>query len=99
LEKISTLRRRIDRIDDEILRLLNKRVKTSKSIFLVKQEIAAPAKDYERESEVYLRVVRKASEFGLNPEEIKSIYKRIIAMCVRAEKSVGKTMRQDLVLS
>jgi chorismate mutase len=43
-----------------------------------------------RESEVYSHTMRKASEIGLNPDEIKAIYGKIIAMSVRAENSADK---------
>jgi hypothetical protein len=45
---------------------------------------------------VYSHTMRKASEIGLNPKEIKAIYKKIIAMNVRAQDSAEKETRTHL---
>jgi chorismate mutase len=96
LKRILTLRKRIDEIDDEILGSLKQRVEVSKSIRTIKREIGVPIKDCKRENEVYSHTMRKASEIGLNPKEIKAIYKKIIAMNVRAQNSAEKETRTHL---
>jgi len=91
LEKILTLRKKVDEIDEKILYFLKERVEVSKSIGVIKREHGISIRDYQREDEVYANILRKASELGLNPQEVKVVYKGIMAMCARAQESDTKT--------
>jgi len=91
LEKILSLRRKIDEIDEQILRFLKERVEVSRSIGKTKREQGIPVRDYEREDELYTNVMRRASKLGLNPQEVKAVYREIIAMAIRAQESETKT--------
>jgi len=91
LEKILSLRRKIDEIDEQILRFLKERVEVCISIGKTKREHGIPIRDYEREDELYANVMRRASELGLNPHEVKAVYRGIIAMSISAQESETKT--------
>jgi chorismate mutase len=91
LEKILSLRRKIDEIDEQILRFLKERVEISRSIGKTKREHGIPVRDYEREDELYAKVMRRASKLGLNPHEVKAVYREIIAMAIRAQEFETKT--------
>jgi len=91
LERILSLRRKIDEIDEQILRFLKERVEVSRSIGKTKREQGIPVRDYEREDELYTNVMRRASKLGLNPQEVKAVYREIIAMAIRAQESGTKT--------
>jgi chorismate mutase len=91
LEKILSLRRKIDEIDEQVLRFLKERVEISRSIGKTKREHGIPVRDYEREDELYAKVMRRASELGLNSHEVKAVYREIIAMAIRAQESETKT--------
>jgi len=91
LEKILSLRRKIDEIDEQILRFLKERVEACRSIGKMKRERGIPVRDYEREDELYAKVMRRASELGLNPHEVKAVYREIIAMSLRVQESDTKT--------
>ena len=91
MEKILSLRRKIDEIDEQILRFLKERVEVSRSIGKTKREQGIPVRDYEREDELYTNVMRRASKLGLNPQEVKAVYREIIAMSIRAQESETKT--------
>lgn len=86
MDRITILRGKIDEIDGEILNLLKERVETSRLIGKIKKEIAMPIRDPEREREKYQRILRQASELGLNVEVIREIYKNIISMSVKAQE-------------
>ncbi|UCE15640.1 MAG: chorismate mutase [Candidatus Bathyarchaeota archaeon] len=86
MEKISSLRKKIDEIDDQILRFLKERVDVCENIGLIKQEQGIPVKDSQRESEQYTRIARIASKLGLNPQEVRAVYQEIIAMSIRAQE-------------
>jgi len=91
LERILSLRKRVDEIDEKILYFLKERVEVSKSIGAMKREHRIPIRDYSREDEVYAKVKRKASELELNPQEVEAIYKAIIAMSSRVQEFDTKT--------
>lgn len=91
MEKILPLRRKIDEIDEQILRLLKERFEVSKRIGKTKREHEISLRDYGREDEVYANVMKRASQLGLNPPEVKAIYREIIAMSIRAQESDTKT--------
>lgn len=87
MEKIASLRRKIDEIDEQILRFLKERVEVSKSIGKTKREHGIRVKDYEREDELYANIMRRASELGLNQGEVKAVYRKIIAMSTRTQEA------------
>lgn len=91
MKRILALRKRVDEIDEEILCFLKERLEVCKSIGAIKQEDGIPIRDYQREDEVYTNIFRKASELELDPYEIKSIYRKIVAMGARAQESNTKT--------
>ena len=91
MEKILSLRRKIDEIDEQILRFLKERVEVSRSIGKTKREHGIPVRDYEREDELYANAMKRASKLGLNPHEVKAVYREIIAMSILAQESETKT--------
>ena len=82
-----SLRRRINEIDEQILHLLNERIGVSKSIGMIKRKQGIAIRDYQREDELYGRIMRKASELGLDTLKVRGIYQGIIAMCTYAQES------------
>ncbi len=86
MEDILTLRRKIDKIDNQILQLLNERLNISKNIGTMKRNHKIPIRDPQREDEVYRHVIQKASELGLDTSKIRGIYRGIIAMCTDAQE-------------
>lgn len=87
MEKISLLRKKVDEIDEQILRFLKERVELSKNIGKLKREHGIPMRDDQRENEKYKSVMRRASSLGLNPHEVKAIYREIIAMSIHAQEA------------
>jgi chorismate mutase len=86
LENITQLRKRIDKVDEQILRLLEERVKTCELIGSVKKEHGIYIKDAYRENEVYAHVRKKAVELALDPVQVESVYRQIINMCNSAQE-------------
>ena len=87
MERILSLRRKIDEIDEQILRFLKERVEVCRSIGKTKREHGIPVRDYEREDELYAKVMKRASELGLNLHEVKAVYREIIAMSIHAQEA------------
>lgn len=87
MKEILSLRRKIDEIDDQIIVFLKERVAVCKSIGAIKRKREVSIRDSHREDELYTRVMRRASELGLSPHEVRAVYREIIAMCVRAQRT------------
>jgi len=77
-----TLRKKIDTVDEKIVLLLKERMDLCKNIGTVKAKNGLSVKDHRREDEVYLHVMAKALESGLDPQKIEAIFKNIIALSV-----------------
>lgn len=86
MEEILPLRKRINEIDDQILHFLKERVVICKGIGTIKRKHGIPIRDYRREDELYTRITQKASELGLDPSEVKAVYREIIAMSVHVQE-------------
>ena len=87
MERILPLRRKIDEIDEQILRFLKERMEVCKIIGATKREHGIPVRDIRRENEHYAHVMRRASELGLDPKEVKAVYQEIIAMSIHAQEA------------
>ena len=77
-----TLRNKIDVIDAKIVLLLKDRMEICKSIGSVKVKNGLAVKDHRREDAVYLHVMAKTLESGLDPQRVETIFKDIIALGV-----------------
>jgi chorismate mutase len=81
LEDIQTLRKRVDEIDDQIIKALSERVKVCRAIGEAKKKQGLPIRDQSRENEVYVRVKEKAAKFQLDSAQIEALYREIVNMC------------------
>ena len=82
MENIVTLRKKIDALDAKIVLLLKERMDLCKSIGAIKIRNGLAVKDQWREDEVYLHVMAKALEVGLNPQKVEAVFKEIISLGV-----------------
>ena len=80
MERIKSLRKEIDEIDERILHFLKDRVEICKTVGTIKRENGIPIRDQQREEEQYRNLMKRASELGLDPHEVKAVYREIIAM-------------------
>ena len=85
-DQLKQLRDRIDKIDDQLLGLLNERAGCALAIGAVK-ETTAGAVVYrpEREAQILRRVI-KATAGPLTPTQITGIYREIISACRSGEE-------------
>ena len=85
MERIKSLRKDIDEIDERILHFLKDRVEICKTVGAIKRENGIPIRDQQREEEQYRNLMKRASELGLDPHEVKAVYREIIAMGMQAQ--------------
>ncbi len=83
--RILEIRKRIDRLDDELLELLLGRLKLGQEIGRVKLELGLPATDVKREEEIIERVVNLA-EGRIAREEIEKIFSAIMETTRRTQE-------------
>lgn len=76
---LDNARKKINRIDEEVVRLLNERVATCKEIGNIKSALNMEVLDMARESQVLERVTSASEEAP--PEGIREVYREIISMC------------------
>ena len=78
-------RSEIERIDDEIIHLIDRRIGISKKIFEAKRAEGRPISDPEREKRVLSRAMDLATELNLDAGAIKSIFETLIVMSVNKQ--------------
>jgi chorismate mutase len=81
MDDLEKLRQKINDIDEKILQLLYKRIKICKSVGTAKKKRGLPIRDASRENEVYTRIKQKSIEYGLNSDQVQSLYREIVNMC------------------
>lgn len=75
--EISDWRRKIDELDEQIVRLINQRAEAARAIGELKQQSSLPVYEPQREKDVFDHV-RRANPGPLSDVEIVDIYERII---------------------
>ena len=78
-------RSEIERIDEQIIRLIDQRIRISKKIFEAKRAEGKPISDPEREKWVLSRAMDLATELNLDTGAVKSIFETLIMMSVNKQ--------------
>jgi chorismate mutase len=86
MDNVEQLRKKVDKIDEQILNALCERAKTCTAIGLIKKEKGMPVRDIARENEVFKRVKEKAAQFHLDPLQVEAVYREIVNMCSAVQK-------------
>jgi len=79
--ELERYRKKVDEVDDLILKALTERVKICMAIGLVKKKRGMQVKDASRENEVYKRVKERSAELGLDTQQVEAVYREIVNMC------------------
>ena len=90
MEDIQKLRKKIDELDEQILRFLGERVEVCRSIGLLKRSQGMSIADPSREFEVYEKIKSKAADFGLDADQAEAVYRQIINMCSIVQETQEK---------
>jgi chorismate mutase len=86
-----SVRRRIDRLDEQLLRLLNRRARLALAIGRIKKRKKWPVYDARREASV-LRRVTLANPGPLSDAAVQHVFRAILTQCRRRERA-GKKRR------
>lgn len=87
MQEIEQFRKRINEVDEQILRSLCERAEICRSIGLVKEKHGIPVQDYPRENDVYTHIREKAAELSLDSSHVEAIYRQIVNMCSAVQAS------------
>src|ERR671926_1938431 len=87
-DDVEKLRRDIDAVDDELLKLINQRARLASRIGALKA--GAPAYRPERESEI-LRRVAQANPGPLAAERVTGVFREVISACRGLEEAIRVT--------
>src|SRR3712207_5368134 len=88
LPDLDTLRSDIERIDQEILDALRRRMDLADDIARAKLAAASPFRDPRREDLVLRKVREAAATHGLDPHEIERIYRLLMDMSVARQQAL-----------
>ena len=76
-ESLTELRSQIDKLDDELLELLSRRMRVSRDIGQYKKEHSMPILQAKRYDEILNKRGAQAVELGINPEFVKTLLQAI----------------------
>jgi len=81
-------RSEIEEIDEQIIKLINRRISISKKIFEAKRAEGMPISDPEREKWVLSRATDLATELNLDSGAVKSIFQTLISMSISKQQEL-----------
>lgn len=79
-EVLESVRAKITHLDGVMVSLLAERTSLARSAFLRKRAMGLEMYDASREAAVVRHAATKASELGLDPEEVRELFWRIVRM-------------------
>lgn len=89
MNEINKLRAEIDKIDQELLKLIVKRVEFVKQIGVIKNQEGIAVVDEEREKEIFNKLMLQAVEKGLDSDIVKKVWKVLIDISYELEDENG----------
>jgi chorismate mutase len=92
--QVSDLRRRIDQIDDQLMKLLNSRSACAVEIGRIKRQIGMPVYQPEREKWILDRV-EKNNPGPLDRGAVRRVFERVIDESRRLERVAGEALETD----
>jgi len=87
LDEVKRLRGEIDRIDEEMVRLLKARYEHARHLGSVKNRRGLALRDPQREEQILRNVQRIALQMGLAREPVHQIFLQVFNMAIQAQKS------------
>lgn len=87
--ELAALRARLESVDRELVRLMGERVRLARAIGTAKHAAGLPTLDPAREATVVRRAAAGARELGLDEEDVRAIFWRLIGCARRAQREDG----------
>jgi chorismate mutase len=80
-------RRKIDKINQKLLKLLSKRMESSQKIGNFKKSHSSMITDKEREEKMLRRISRQSKKYHLNEQFINTVFQEILNESKRLQKN------------
>ena len=90
---LERLRRDIDSLDERLVALVAERVRLASAVAAEKANQGAPLLDPAREEDVVARAAVRASAAQLDPEEVRALVRRLLALSRRAQLGAYEAAR------
>jgi chorismate mutase/prephenate dehydratase len=84
-KKIDRLRKKIDRIDSDMIALLKERMQLTGEIGKIKDRLNKAVKDEERESALFDRIIKLAEQKGMDISFVTHIWQLILQESYRVQ--------------
>ncbi len=89
-DRLATLRKCIDQLDEDILRLISERARCAQDVALVKRETDPDVTFYRPEREAYvLRRILENNKGPLSDEEMARLFREIMSACLALEQPLN----------
>ncbi|MDY1591051.1 MAG: chorismate mutase [Methanofastidiosum sp.] len=76
---LETLREEINRIDEDIISLLSRRMEVAKKIAALKQDKGIPVEDRDREKTLFLKLEKEARRNNINENFVLEVFGVIVS--------------------
>ena len=76
---LETLREEINRIDEDIISLLSRRMEVAKKIAALKQDKGIPVEDRDREKTLFLKLEKEARRNNINEKFVSEVFGVIVS--------------------
>ncbi|GIW62668.1 MAG: hypothetical protein KatS3mg090_0494 [Patescibacteria group bacterium] len=88
--ELMSLRSKLDKIDEKLLKVLNQRFNITRQIGKLKAEKNLPEQDKNRENEKLQQLATLAKEFKIDQEFIQKLYRLIFKQVVSEHKQIKR---------
>ncbi|MCD6510708.1 MAG: chorismate mutase [Thermoprotei archaeon] len=85
MRRLKALREEIDRIDEQVLRLIARRMRIVEEIAEIKRDMGLSIVDEEREKTLLAKLKKRGEELGIRPEDVELIFRLIMLMSIRRQ--------------
>ncbi len=85
MRSISEIRKEIDAVDGELVRLLARRIQLAREVAEIKVSESSNLVDLMREDEIIEKVRKLASELNVNPDHLEALFRIIMLVCLKEE--------------
>lgn len=89
MTKLTQIRKDIKAIDEDIVKLIEKRTNLAKDILEAKKHESKPINDESQNQTVMERVANIATECGLDAGEVKNIFRILIKMSIERQHELS----------
>lgn len=85
MRRLKALREEIERIDEQVLRLIARRMRIVEEIAEIKRDMGLSIVDEEREKTLLAKLKKRGEELGIRPEDVELIFRLIMLMSIRRQ--------------